>query len=457
MFRLLDLPNEVIANVIRHAFYKDLWNLVLTCKLIYKLSDAHLKHDQWLNARYCRATNSAIDSGVLVKVLTDVLEDSRKGLYVAHLVIAGWVTSWSDRRITAGMPVESRRYSKTISTSLKQAALTEGYLPPPMRSHWFRKFAAGDEAAVIVLLLLYLPNLKEIIIDTRSVQGGVNDQTLLHLALDHIRNRSDRGFLSKLALVEVTCHEWQSFDTFIRFAQIPSVRRIRGSGLGADRKSARNSIQYLQLVRHDWDVDHDFEFVSEPEEDSSDDESSLTDSETRSRFPFGVPPRNQGFNFTYDYGDYFIDSLRNLKVLKTLVIDLPLLLDGDPIDRDTLGSLLPGSVQSIMLFVYNYHQKRPFSTAALTQILDLLLEEKLKRLRRFHLLSVVGLKLSVAHDLWESEIVEEFDEAGIVLDLIPRGTMEALEIDRALNTNGYYDEPPWTLRDAIEHGRFSFA
>lgn len=176
MFRLLDLPNEVIKNVIRHAFYKDLWNLVLTCKLIYKLSDARLKYDLWLNAQYCYATNDTIESGVLAKMLADVLEDSRKGLYVAHLVIEGWVTSWSDLRVTAGMPVETHKYSKTIKASLRQAALDEGYLPVPMRSHWFQKFAAGDEAAVIVLLFLYLPNLEEIIIDTEiCVEGSTTE------------------------------------------------------------------------------------------------------------------------------------------------------------------------------------------------------------------------------------------------------------------------------------------
>lgn len=86
---------------------------------------------------------------------------------------------------------------------------------------WLDSFQKGDEDAVLALLLLKMPNLETLFLNT------VEDCKYSNLALGFAQGGSDQGFLSRLHSVILVSDREKTFDTLQKVARIPSVPVIK--------------------------------------------------------------------------------------------------------------------------------------------------------------------------------------------------------------------------------------
>jgi len=160
--------------------------------------------------------------GVLAKLTANILRDPRIGLYVSRLNIDGWFTKWRAPDLGSDLPVHNEYPKDTMHVVGEAGAIIEVLFKSEIDT-WLGSLKDGDEDAVIALLLLYLPNLETLSLETAS------DCKFLRLALEYAQGRSDQGRLSRLHSVNLVSEGLQSFEIFQDFARIPCVRVIRAS------------------------------------------------------------------------------------------------------------------------------------------------------------------------------------------------------------------------------------
>lgn len=95
MAQLLDLSNELIEFIIEYVWHKDLENLAMTCRLLYKLSIPALQHHTHLQNHYSHiSNNTGAENGTLATITAEIIENPQIRLYVSNLELDAWFSSW---------------------------------------------------------------------------------------------------------------------------------------------------------------------------------------------------------------------------------------------------------------------------------------------------------------------------------------------------------------------------
>lgn len=383
---------------------------------------------------------------------------------------------------------------------LEKAATANEFITGMTRIPWLASLTNGDEDPVIALLMLHLPNLSILSIDTRGFMTETNDCTYLHLALEYVLRNPARGLLPSLRTVEVISHGWQSFETCRKFAQIPSVRSIRGSGLQTgesgilsrnldnrrstlekaffdeckiESKVLHSLIESTQGLRcfgyvFEQDLDYgrpDLYWIRAALSASAKDTLEYLQLFGRSQALISEidvnaddPTGQQGTGLSLPRVCYrgwrgesmnggdsrYIGSLRSFIRLRTLAVGLELLLDeGSTLGLHNVGIELPSSVCNLMLFVSPYTFRGPEGISMSKSILEALLDERLERLHSLRVLHVVGMECDVVRELSATDIQEKYVLSGTSLTFTPGLIDDSYEIESRLRNLGYDGEECW--------------
>jgi len=153
-----------------------------------------------------------------------------------------------------------------------------------------------------------------------------------------------------------------------------------------------------------------------------------------------------------DDRDSYIGSLWNFDVLKTVILNWEFLVDGgsDPGHYNLAGRIpmsiflarqLPSSICNVMLFVKNDRKKGALSVPWLKKALKELLNESQARLFDLKIVRIVGMSRLKMEQLSAIMLVNDYQCAGISLSFT--AAEDASEIQKSLQSCGYYDEASW--------------
>ena len=380
MALLMDLPNELLEKVVSNTYREDLVNFAITSKRIHALARSALERHRELQAEYSGVFDSHSDSGVLARLVVNIIQDPRIGCYVTDLAIRGWNKAWMAEYQGSGYP-EHDEYPEITMSCLREAIRNKPYLTDEARVSWLMGLEKGDEEPLIALLFSLLPNLSKLTINTSSHLGFEEIECLrLQFALDEVLETPSRSLLSKLHTVELKSGAWNAFDTFRRLIQIPSLRIMRAAGLltrnydtplmhaSIERSgirtlildhcdtgtkaiaSAIESIKSLECFSYLDMTDHAAETQPDPYWIRV---SLLANARDTLRFfqYFHRPVKEDSVlrNITHRY----LCSLRGFRALETIVVDHLLLFSNDLQGHHTFATELPRSSRNLLLHVGN--------------------------------------------------------------------------------------------------------
>lgn len=204
--------------------------------------------------------------------------------------------------------------------------------------------------------------------------------------------------------------------------------------------TARDTLEHLQLIRRKYRPLG----VNDPS--YYDNEDSTHETRSESEYEYRRPCLHQ------ENSDPYIGSLRNFNVLKTLILNWELLVDGgsDPGRHNLTGRKpktpflarqLPSSICNLMLIIRNDTERRNPSATYLIRALKELLNESKARLPNLKILRIVGMSILNMYQLSGSMLVKDYQSAGIALSFTAAGNTS--DIDHSLQTWGYYNKAPW--------------
>ncbi|KAL8688904.1 MAG: hypothetical protein Q9218_005301, partial [Villophora microphyllina] len=494
---LEDLSNELIQEIINYTFREDLVNFATASRRIHDLSQSALEGHRDFQERYCKISTSIAEDGFVERITTGIIKDFRIGLYVTTLRIEGWFMAWLIEDMGEGFPKHDKP-SESILSLLKNAACER--LPLSASSTIEFSVEDGNQGLTLALLLLLLPNLHNLYVRTQQVQDmEPADCYYLDAALDELQ-KGKLADLPKIDSVELVCSGSQSFSTFERFLQIPSLRVMQVGGLEASHietelKSLslewstikalifRNCAIDSKLMASIIEYTGGLECFSYTSMDLYEDPMSPDTSETQpdpywlrmsllatSRetlqvlqlLPHGIDEKKSTPNSVHRYSG----SLKGFRNLRTIIIDFLLLFGGDLLSRHTFLTELPESVHNVLLYIpymgdgYSDDEegeeelptkKRDDSRGKEPVIRATVLEHALQKLRtgkkeslpNLSKVMIVGLDEDVVKDVSARGVIEGLQRVGVDVTLVPSTSDEAFVVRYRMRSVGFYDEQPW--------------
>ena len=315
MSGLVNLPGELLCEILKHVRPKDIDNFLLSCKRLHGIaSPKFVDNHTWLKL-FLKTIDNAISSYTTPKLLDLVGDDPCKADYVQAMVVRPWRLQWDmanlpRHRLTGQVPRSWYPYSSDRMRAFEQCIKNTKCIKSVEKDRWIRYTRAGDETPLFALMFLRLHHLTSLVIAVTDLEDPFMLQTLQQIAKDpHSLS------LSRLRHVEIrrprrsrSLSRAQDVQYLLACAALPSIVSVEGYDL------------YEPL------------FIGVREEPSNDEESSgvLCD-----------PKSAQG---AFELGSQ-TSRLQHLKVQGCMIL------------RDTLGPLIR-SARSLRSFTY-VHCIRP--------------------------------------------------------------------------------------------------
>ncbi len=241
------LSNELILVIWDFVEVEDVYNFSTISKQVYSLVRKVLREHCQLMKRLSTISNVAAESGELVepgifgRTLKEVLVNPRSARYPSLLEVGEWQGEWEQERghFRAMVPKEDLElFKQAARDNIDVEELDE---EEDLEEDWLAAIDKGDEEPLIALLLLLLPNLREVHL------GAIREyhfciETALEIIIDDKCSR-------KLRSVNLECMAttWQgplSFDHVEAFAAIPSVTSIHGHTVDTYQQDPKDRLYY---------------------------------------------------------------------------------------------------------------------------------------------------------------------------------------------------------------------
>ena len=234
MASFTSLSNELILLMWDFVEVEDVYSFSTISKQVYFLVRKELREHCELMKRLSTISNVAGKSGELVepgifgRTLKEVLVNPRAARYPSLLKVGDWQGEWEQERghSRAMVPKEDLElFKQAARDNIDVEELDE---EEDLEEDWLAAIDKGNEEPLIALLLLILPNLREV-----HLCAFRETYSCIETALEIIIGDKCSCSLRKLRSVNLECMAtaWNSplsFDHVEMFAAIPSVTSIHG-------------------------------------------------------------------------------------------------------------------------------------------------------------------------------------------------------------------------------------
>ena len=227
MMGFSDLSNEIIFMIWDLVEVEDVYSFSTISKNVYLLTHELLREHYRLGQRLSNINCVCSESGVYGRVLKEILLNPRASRYPLLLKVDSWEFEWE----------ETGSYSRgTVPESdlaLFKQAIRENVdvSKKDLEEDWFAEIDKGSEEPLIALLLLLLPNLRDVKIASDVIGSCCISEILRGITVDE-----KSCSLSKLRSVDLKLMDadgdFLDFDYVKLFAAIPSVTSITGYSVG---------------------------------------------------------------------------------------------------------------------------------------------------------------------------------------------------------------------------------
>ncbi|MCJ1453604.1 hypothetical protein MMC28_003951 [Mycoblastus sanguinarius] len=355
------LPRELLLVIWENIQPPDIESFAKVNTTIYSLAGPYLEEYRSLQDQFCTITN-AVDEYHLQfpYYLKDILINPRHGLYAQELIIEDWPDSfeseWSDVEDEIA-PYQDRYTTEDMDLFQKTLAQVE-FLSSDERSSWASLVDEGDQAPILAMLLLSLPNLATLTIYRFGNRPEIFLQTV------------ERGkALLKLHHVEICFGFAGGAVSMLKpFLGLPSIGQINATGvrddceddgvLGTYSDPAQSQLVDIRLHRSTVCSEAIFKLLSPVKALQS-----FSYEVPKSASPYyfdALGIRNAllthakssltSLSLRLGYGRFkFMGSLRDFEVLRKVDTDFAILYGEHPREDCELAYVLPSSLEVLHL------------------------------------------------------------------------------------------------------------
>ncbi|CAD6575336.1 MAG: hypothetical protein ASARMPREDX12_007228 [Alectoria sarmentosa] len=228
---LVDLPNELLEEILGCIAPNDLDNFVLSCKLLHKLATKRLQEHKVLRRYLTRVDNRGpFKANQFPELLHQILVKPFKADYVQQVDINDWYWRFFDPDLDdeAAESCPHHPYAHYKMQLFKTAVDLSDSIPIEDKERWMLRIESGDENPVLALLLSKLHYLASIKITLISREDRFLFQTLERA----VKEPGSPSF-SRLLEVEISGinSEMHNLCLLTVFAALPSVTSLKAYGL----------------------------------------------------------------------------------------------------------------------------------------------------------------------------------------------------------------------------------
>ena len=254
MTQLLDLPNELLLDIISVIRVDDIEAFTSCNKIIRALSRDVFKRHREMKMKYStiRCTSMPVSHGVMdvrlyvhpVTWLYEIISDGSVASYPTSLIIHDKSDRRTNPRPGYDPPLEypasdarKRDVEEQIRLKLEQCP----YLEPKKMDLWMRRPPWLYFDTALSLLLSLLPNLQSIFTGGIRILNPRTQYMLAQIAKANQKYSHDSSPLSKLVSIDrfqEAGMPWASkyLDLYLEFTNFPSIRRIGGFAVSGGKE-----------------------------------------------------------------------------------------------------------------------------------------------------------------------------------------------------------------------------
>lgn len=231
-----NLSNELVLMIWDFVELEDIYSFSTVSKQVYLLTHDLLREHWRLNHRLCTISNVGAKPGeprVFSQILKEILLNPRAARYPSSLGFDAWASDpehWEKKGGSSqGMvPVSDLELFKQAAKDTAHAS------EESLKEDWLEKIERGNEEPLIALLLLLLPNLREVELGGFSDWSFSITDTLSDIALEEDKSPGSLRKLRSVRLKRSSSHDnFLDFECIRLFAALPSVTSIYGYFLGS--------------------------------------------------------------------------------------------------------------------------------------------------------------------------------------------------------------------------------
>jgi len=233
-----DLPGEIILEILHHTYLPELESVARVDHTLRNLARPIIQSDLELRSEITKITRKLkkVKHGGRALVLYDILITPRIAHYVRKLDLRTWFIQWE-----APIPeLEAQRayneYPNDMMDAFRQAVTVEKLVPPSLKDMWIQKIEQGDEAPIIALLCMMLPNLTRLRIDTHVIS-----HVCFQLYLQYILSPASAG---RASLAEVFIPD---YPTILSDTDDGDKREISESIMLACQQPLHGRIEHIDI------------------------------------------------------------------------------------------------------------------------------------------------------------------------------------------------------------------
>ncbi|KAJ7460094.1 hypothetical protein B0H11DRAFT_2058817, partial [Mycena galericulata] len=222
------LPAELWIALFSQLYLADLLSVSATCKSFQTLAFESLQKHQTLHRRYYRLGYSSNDSWY--SLLLNLLRDPTAAYYVEDLEVE--YTIGKEDMARRGGTEALLTVLPEDETVIVKAVEEERWIPEVEKGHFLDVLLAGDEDAMVTLMILRMPNLKRLSLPTHC-WGGLNFNYLMPIVARIAQiaaNAEDESLpLSKLERFDghiFNCFLGVDFEGIAPLMALPSLRTM---------------------------------------------------------------------------------------------------------------------------------------------------------------------------------------------------------------------------------------
>lgn len=245
MCQLLDLPNEILQQIVDDIVYIDLENLTLCCKRLHALGDKALLEHRKEKAKYtritCKASETRRTETVLhpLIILRDVLFSKDVGLYPKALDLQHY-PEFNEATTAENMtPLKGE-----LITALRDSSFASGREKVSL----IRGFHAESICKVMATVLCLLPNLQSISIPIIVLHNTWLRSSIWDIPVVSQEDRRPQP-LSKLVKISIEGSMFNPFDKIWPILNSPSLRSLSIYEMRAAGSPILGIFQALQASR----------------------------------------------------------------------------------------------------------------------------------------------------------------------------------------------------------------
>ena len=232
MARILDLPNELLINIIKSTSPVDgLEELTLSCKLFYQLGESTLHKHRSLKRSYSTLIFEAGDQYSdsvprdVALLLCDFIDDNYAAQHVQEVAVQDCIDDRASREAHEAKIAVLAAHKSEIDALVDEC----DYLSSEDKPRWKKDISVGDTETAVGLAITMLPNLRRITLANSDEMPSPLFKIIRTIAEAHQQRPMATHPLQELRHVVMDRSDMEAagwVTTFKSFAGLPSLEKL---------------------------------------------------------------------------------------------------------------------------------------------------------------------------------------------------------------------------------------